>query len=317
MRWQRRYQHIQIGLKKRSISDYSSGMVSYVAIYIMLILLVLILGMNRLATLSLSNTTDEMRLIASHYAAERGARWFVTYCNNGGRWDYSEAIDVEKNDTIHIYIKADPKVTNPKHVMSCAVLDGVSSRVHIYVKEKGDYVITKEDVMKIAYEEEFIEKEFIKMYKKGKILITLTGEKVGSVNGLAVLDTGYYSFGRPIRITCVAYRGTGRIVDIQKESNLSGKIHEKSISILRGLLSSLLNAYESIPVDFHVSFEQTYGIVDGDSASIAEIITLLSALSKYKVKQNIAVTGSVNQFGEVQAIGGVSEKIEGFYKVCK
>ena len=171
--------------------------------------------------------------------------------------------------------------------------------------------------MKIAYEEEFIEKEFIKMYKKGKILITLAGEKVGSVNGLAVLDTGYYSFGRPIRITCVAYKGTGRIVDIQKESNLSGKIHEKSISILRGLLSSLLNAYENIPVDFHISFEQTYGIVDGDSASIAEIIALLSALSKYKVKQNIAVTGSVNQFGEVQAIGGVSEKIEGFYKVCK
>lgn len=116
-------------------------MVSYVAIYIMLILLVLILGMNRLATLSLSNTTDEMRLIASHYAAERGARWFCTYCNNGGRWDYSEAIDVEKSDTIHIYIKADSKVTNPKHVMSCAVLDGVSSRVHIYVKEKENHTL--------------------------------------------------------------------------------------------------------------------------------------------------------------------------------
>ena len=196
-------------------------------------------------------------------------------------------------------------------------LDKLLQLTEIYVKEKGEYVITREDVMKIAYEEEFIEKEFIKMYKKGKILITLAGEKVGSVNGLAVLDTGYYSFGRPIRITCVAYKGTGRIVDIQKESNLSGKIHEKSISILRGLLSSLLNAYENIPVDFHISFEQTYGIVDGDSASIAEIIALLSALSKYKVKQNIAVTGSVNQFGEVQAIGGVSEKIEGFYKVCK
>ena len=92
------------------------------------------------------------------------------------------------------------------------------------------------------------------MYKKGKILIKLAGEKVGSVNGLAVLDNGYYSFGRPIRITCVAYKGTGRIVDIQKESNLSGKIHEKSISILRGLLSSLLNAYENIPVDFNISF---------------------------------------------------------------
>lgn len=141
MRWQRRYQHIQIGLKTESISEYSSGMVSYVAIYIMLILLVLILGMNRLATLSLSNTKAEMRLIASHYAAERGARWFVTYCNNDGRWDYGEDLDVEKNDTIHIYIKADPKVTNPKHVMSYAVLNGVASRVHIYVKEKENHTL--------------------------------------------------------------------------------------------------------------------------------------------------------------------------------
>ena len=196
-------------------------------------------------------------------------------------------------------------------------LDKILQLVDIYVREKGEYIIKKEDVRKVAYEEELVEREFIKMYKKGKILITLTGGKVGSINGLAVLDAGYYSFGRPIRITCVAYKGTGRIVDIQKESNLSGKIHEKSISILRGLLSNLLNAYESIPVDFHISFEQTYGIVDGDSASIAEIIALLSALSKYKIKQNIAVTGSVNQFGEVQAIGGVSEKVEGFFKVCK
>lgn len=141
MRWQRRYQHTQIGLKTESISEYSSGMVSYVAIYIMLILLVLILGMNRLATLSLSNTKAEMRLIASHYAAERGARWFVTYCNNDGRWDYREDLDVEKNDTTHIYIKADPKVTNPKHVMSYAVLNGVASRVHIYVKEKENHTL--------------------------------------------------------------------------------------------------------------------------------------------------------------------------------
>ena len=221
-------------------------------------------------------------------------------------------------------------------LMEDYTLDKLLQLTEIYVKEKGEYVITREDVMKIAYEEEFIEKEFIKMYKKGKILITLAGEKVGSVNGLAVLDTGYYSFGRPIRITCVAYKGTGRIVDIQKESNLSGKINysvdgksylktrydflnntSNDNSTMPSLSSSLLNAYENIPVDFHISFEQTYGIVDGDSASIAEIIALLSALSKYKVKQNIAVTGSVNQFGEVQAIGGVSEKIEGFYKVCK
>ena len=88
-------------------------------------------------------------------------------------------------------------------------------------------------------------------------------------------------------------KATGRIVDIQKESNLSGKIHEKSISILRGLLTNLLNPYEEIPVDFHLSFEQTYGMVEGDSASVAEIICILSALSKKGINQNIAVTGSI------------------------
>ena len=85
----------------------------------------------------------------------------------------------------------------------------------------------------------------------------------------------------------------------------------------KGLLSNILNPYEEIPIDFHICFEQTYGMVDGDSASIAEIVALLSALAKRGIKQNIAVTGSVNQFGEVQAIGGVNEKIEGFYNVCK
>ena len=184
-------------------------------------------------------------------------------------------------------------------------------------KERKSMIITKQDILDVAYEEELIENEIMSMYEDNKILISVNGRKIGAINALAVLDSGYCTFGKPMRISCVACKGSGRIIDIQKESNLSGKIHEKSISILRGLLSSLLNAYENIPVDFHISFEQTYGIVDGDSASIAEIIALLSALSKYKVKQNIAVTGSVNQFGEVQAIGGVSEKIEGFYKVCK
>ena len=97
---------------------------------------------------------------------------------------------------------------------------------------------------------------------------------------------------------------------------MSGKIHEKSISILKGLLSNLFNQYEDIPVDFNLSFEQTYGIVEGDSASVAESIAILSALSKRPIRQNIAVTGSINQFGEVQPIGGVNEKIEGFFATC-
>lgn len=183
-------------------------------------------------------------------------------------------------------------------------------------KEKKKMIISEEDVLEVAYEEELIERELMSMYEDNKILIDINGRKIGAINGLAVLDNGYCTFGKPMRITCVAYKGSGRIVDIQKESNLSGKIHEKSISILKGLLTNILNPYENIPVDFHLSFEQTYGMVEGDSASVAEIICILSALSKKEIKQSIAVTGSINQFGDIQPIGGVNEKIEGFFKVC-
>ena len=183
-------------------------------------------------------------------------------------------------------------------------------------KEKKRLVITEEDILDVAYEEELIENEMMSMYEENKILIDINGRKIGAINALAVLDSGYCTFRKPMRITCVACKGSGRIVDIQKESNLSGKIHEKSISILRGLLTNLLNPYENIPVDFHLSFEQTYGMVEGDSASVAEIICVLSALSKKGVNQSIAVTGSINQFGDIQPIGGVNEKIEGFFKVC-
>ncbi|GAB6169614.1 AAA family ATPase [Clostridium carnis] len=185
-----------------------------------------------------------------------------------------------------------------------------------YAINRGARSISKEDILAVAYESERVEEEFIKMYKENKILISVKGEKIGVINALAVLDTGYHSFGKPMRVTCVAYKGSGRIIDIHKESRMSGKIHEKSINILKGLINNLLNPYEDIPVDFHLSFEQIYGLIDGDSASVAETICMLSALSKRPVKQNIAITGSINQFGEVQPIGGVNEKIEGFFKVC-
>lgn len=184
-------------------------------------------------------------------------------------------------------------------------------------KEKNSNIITAKDIIEIAYEEESIEKEFAKMYKENKILISVKDKKVGVVNALSVLDTGYSIFGKPMRVTCVAYKGSGKIIDIHKESNLSGKIHGKSINILTGLLNNIVDPYKTLPVDFHLSFEQIYGMIEGDSASVAEAICILSALSKRPIKQNIAITGSLNQFGEVQAIGGVNEKIEGFYNICK
>ncbi|WP_291652908.1 AAA family ATPase [Clostridium sp.] len=183
-------------------------------------------------------------------------------------------------------------------------------------KKRNSLMIKSKDIIDIAYVKERIENEYDKLYKESKILISVIGKKVGVINALAVLDTGYHSFGKPMRITCVSHKGSGRIIDIHKESRLSGKIHEKSINILKGLLNNIINPYEEIPVDFYLSFEQIYGLLDGDSASVAEMICILSSLSKRPIKQTIAVTGSINQLGEVQAIGGVNEKIEGFYRVC-
>lgn len=184
-------------------------------------------------------------------------------------------------------------------------------------KKRRALLIDGEDIRKIAYSKERIEEEYDKLYEENKILISVKGSRVGVVNGLSVLDTGYHSFGKPVRITCVTHKGNGKIVDIHKESRLSGKIHEKSINILRGLLANILGPYEDIPVDFYLSFEQSYGMIDGDSASVAETICMLSALAKRPINQNISVTGSINQLGEVQAIGGVNEKIEGFFRVCE
>lgn len=183
-------------------------------------------------------------------------------------------------------------------------------------KKRNSLMIEAKDIIDIAYAKEKIENEYDKLYKENKILISVIGNKIGVINALAVLDTGYHSFGKPMRVTCVSHKGSGRIIDIHKESRLSGKIHEKSINILKGLLNNIINPYEEIPVDFYLSFEQIYGLIDGDSASVAEITCILSSLSKRPIKQSIAVTGSINQLGEVQAIGGVNEKIEGFYRVC-
>ena len=183
-------------------------------------------------------------------------------------------------------------------------------------KEDNRKNIEKQDITDIAYEDEKILDDIMENYKNKKILITTSGKKVGVINGLAVVGNGCYSFGKPMRITCLAHIGEGRIIDIHKECKMSGNIHEKSIAILRGLLSNLISPYEKLPVDLQLSFEQTYGMVEGDSASVAEIICILSALSKRGVRQNIAVTGSINQFGEIQPIGGINEKIEGFHRVC-
>jgi predicted ATP-dependent protease len=152
---------------------------------------------------------------------------------------------------------------------------------------------------------------------EGTIKVDLEGEKVGQVNGLAVYSAGDVVFGKPSRITTQAFMGSDGFINIEREVALSGSSHDKGVMILAGYLGKRFAQEFPLSVNISIAFEQSYGMVDGDSASSTELYSILSELSSVPIKQNIAVTGSVNQKGEIQAIGGVNEKIEGFYDLCK
>ncbi|MGH6621553.1 MAG: Lon protease family protein [Alphaproteobacteria bacterium] len=149
------------------------------------------------------------------------------------------------------------------------------------------------------------------------MLIDTDGAKVGQINGLSVSEVGNFRFGRPTRITARIGLGAGKVVDIEREVELGGPLHSKGVLILAGFIAATFGADMPLSLSASLVFEQSYGGVDGDSASSAELYVLLSAIAEVPVKQSFAVTGSVNQHGEVQAIGGVNEKIEGFFDICK
>jgi len=153
--------------------------------------------------------------------------------------------------------------------------------------------------------------------QRGTILIDTTGERVGQVNGLSIVGLGDFAFGQPSRITARIRIGSGKVVDIEREVELGGPIHSKGVLILSSFLSSRYAAEYPLSLSASLVFEQSYGGVEGDSASMAELCALLSALAGLPIRQSLAMTGSVNQHGEAQPIGGVNEKIEGFFDVCK
>jgi len=182
--------------------------------------------------------------------------------------------------------------------------------------------LVKASHVKKALEEKFyrsrlIEDKIQEMIEKGIILLDTEGKKVGQINGLSVFAFGNYSFGRPNRITARAFLGRAGVVNIEREIALSGPIHSKGVLILSGYLGGQYAQDFPLSLSASLTFEQMYEDIEGDSASAAELFALLSALSGLPLSQEIAVTGSVNQFGEVQPIGGVNEKIEGFFAVCK
>jgi predicted ATP-dependent protease len=162
-----------------------------------------------------------------------------------------------------------------------------------------------------------IETRIREMIQEGTLLVDVDGTRVGQVNGLSVLEIGGYSFGKPVRITATAALGKAGLINIEREANLSGRFHDKGVHIIAGYLRSKFAQDKPLSLAASICFEQSYSGVDGDSASSTEIYALASALSGLPLRQDIAVTGSINQQGDIQAIGGVNEKIEGFFDVCR
>lgn len=152
---------------------------------------------------------------------------------------------------------------------------------------------------------------------RGTIMIDTSGAVTGQVNGLSVISLADYAFAQPTRITATARVGDGELVDIEREAKLSGAIHSKGVLILSSFLASRYAGEQPLSLSASIAFEQSYGFVEGDSASLAELCALVSRLADVPITQSVAVTGSVNQFGQVQAVGGVNEKIEGFFDICR
>ena len=162
-----------------------------------------------------------------------------------------------------------------------------------------------------------VESRIIDAIQRETLLIDTSGECIGQVNGLSVVDLGDYRFGHPVRITATTRIGTGDVVDIEREVKLGGAIHSKGVLILSSALTSRYAPETPLSLHASIVFEQSYGGVEGDSASVAELCALVSSISRVPIRQNIACTGSINQLGRVQAVGGVNEKIEGFFEICR
>lgn len=190
-----------------------------------------------------------------------------------------------------------------------------------WTRKEGVALVSAQHVEKAIEERRFRhnlpDERIREMIERGVIMIDVDGEVVGQVNGLSVYILGDVTFGKPTRITCKTFLGRGGVINIERESQLSGKTHDKGVLILSGYMGWRYAQDSPLSLSASLCFEQSYEGIDGDSASSTELYCLLSSLSDVPIKQNIAVTGSVNQKGEIQPIGGVNQKIEGFFQICQ
>jgi predicted ATP-dependent protease len=190
-----------------------------------------------------------------------------------------------------------------------------------WTEQEGGGLVKASNVDKAIKEKEYrvslIEERIGELIEEGTIMVDVDGEVVGQVNGLSIYDLGDFSFGKPSRITVQTYMGKEGVVNIERKAELSGKTHDKGLLILSGYLGGKYAEEKPLSLSASVCFEQSYDTIDGDSASSTELFAILSEVANIPIQQGIAVTGSVNQRGEIQPIGGVNRKIEGFFDVCK
>ncbi len=190
-----------------------------------------------------------------------------------------------------------------------------------WARQEGRNVVQAEDIRHSIDEQihraSRVRERIQEAIQRGDIFIDSQGGKIGQVNGLSVIGLGNYMFGQPSRITATVHLGEGEVINIEREVEMSGPIHSKGVLILSSLIASRYARKQPLSLSASLVFEQNYGGVDGDSASLAELCALLSAIAEVPIKQSFAITGSINQHGQVQPIGGVNEKIEGFFEVCR
>lgn len=220
-------------------------------------------------------------------------------------------------------VRTGARLTGNKHKLSTAFsrVADVTREADYWARQDGAEVVTSRHVEQAGrekvYRSDLIAAKIRELIDDGTLLIDLRESTIGQINGLAVADLGDYLFGRPMRLTASVGVGAAGIVNIERESRLSGRIFDKGLLILEGFLRNKYASQRALSLSASIAMEQSYGGIDGDSASVGELLCLLSALAEVPLRQDIAVTGSINQWGQVQAIGAVNEKIEGFFDICQ
>ena len=239
------------------------------------------------------------------------------------RWVEAAGLRHFDREAVARLVEHGARLRESQRKLSTRLIDvsDVTSEASFFAGEAGRDVVRAVDVERAIagreYRSSLLEERIQELIADGTIVIDVIGERVGQANGLAILDVGDYSFGKPSRISARVSVGRGGVLSVEREIELSGPIHSKGVLILSGYLSGSYAQERPLALAATLTFEQSYDEVEGDSASSTELYALLSALSGLPLDQGIAVTGSVDQHGEVQAIGGATRKIEGFYAVCK